>query len=51
MNKICTSIEQSRKLIELGIDINTADMIYHKYVDKPHPDDMNLSTVFKIRGI
>ena len=26
MNKICTSIEQSKKLIELGIDINTADM-------------------------
>lgn len=28
MNKICTSIEQSKKLIELGIDINTADMYY-----------------------
>lgn len=28
MNKICTSIEQSKKLIELGIDINTADMHY-----------------------
>lgn len=28
MNKICTSLEQSQKLIELGIDINTADM-YH----------------------
>lgn len=26
MNKICTSIEQSKKLMELGIDINTADM-------------------------
>ena len=26
--KICTSIEQSRKLIELGIDVNTADMYY-----------------------
>ena len=26
MNKICTSIEQSKKLIELGIDINTADL-------------------------
>lgn len=39
MNKICTSIEQSKKLIELGIDVNTADMFYadllvngnHKY--------------------
>ena len=28
MNKICTSIEQSKKLIELGIDVKTADMLY-----------------------
>ena len=28
MNKICTSLEQSKKLIELGIDINTADMYW-----------------------
>ena len=28
MNKISTSLEQSKKLIELGIDINTADMHY-----------------------
>ena len=28
MNKICTSIEQSKKLIELGIDVRTADMHY-----------------------
>lgn len=28
MNKICTSIEQSNKLIELEIDVNTADMCY-----------------------
>lgn len=28
MCKICTSIEQSKKLIELGIDVNTADMYY-----------------------
>ena len=26
--KICTSIKQSKKLIELGIDVNTADMWY-----------------------
>ena len=39
MYKICTSVEQSRKLIKLGIDVNTADMFYadllvdgnHKY--------------------
>lgn len=34
MNKICTSIEQSKKLIELGIDVNTADMWFH-----PYPND------------
>ncbi len=28
MTKICTSLEQSQKLIELGVDINTADMRY-----------------------
>ena len=28
MNKICTSIEQSKKLIELGIDVKTADMLW-----------------------
>ena len=28
MNKICTTLEQSQKLIELGININTADMWY-----------------------
>lgn len=28
MNKICTSLEQSQRLIELGIDVNTADMHY-----------------------
>ena len=26
--KICTSIEQSKKLLELGIDVNTANMHY-----------------------
>ena len=30
MNKICTSIEQSKKLIELGINVDTADMC-HRY--------------------
>ena len=28
MNKISTSVEQSKKLIELGIDTNTADMYW-----------------------
>ena len=29
MNKICTTIEQSKKLIELGVDVNTVDMIHN----------------------
>lgn len=33
MNKICTSIERSQKLIEMGIDINTAD-VYWSLVNK-----------------
>jgi len=28
MNKICTDTKQSQKLIELGIDVNTADMCW-----------------------
>lgn len=28
MNKICTSIEQSKKLLELGIDRKTSDLYY-----------------------
>jgi hypothetical protein len=31
MNKICTSTKQSKKLIELGIDINTADLTVTNY--------------------
>lgn len=30
MNKICTSLEQSKRLIELGIDVNSTDMVWHK---------------------
>ena len=33
MSKICTSIEQSKKLIELGIDAKTADMCFLDYND------------------
>ncbi len=32
MNKICTSLEQSKKLIELGIGVNTADMCWQNNV-------------------
>ena len=35
-NNICTSIEQSKKLIELGIDVNTADM-YWGLNNQNHP--------------
>ena len=50
MNKICTSIEQSKKLIELGIDVNTADMVYcielykegWKYSNEAYPIDGTL---------
>lgn len=34
VNKICTSIEQSKKLIELGIDVNTADMFWDTFFAK-----------------
>ena len=33
MNKICTDIKQSKKLIELGIDVNTADMFWELLYD------------------
>lgn len=36
MNKICTSIEQSQKLIELGISYDTADMIWATIYDENH---------------
>lgn len=36
MNKICTSIEQSKKLIELGINVNTADMCYRIVAYNPN---------------
>lgn len=39
MNKISTSIRQSQKLIELGIDINTADMDYIPFANDPENYD------------
>lgn len=46
MNKICTSQEQSQKLIELGIDIDTADMYWwysgkRYYVESMDDNDFN----------
>ena len=34
MNKICTDVKQSKRLVELGIDVNTADMFW----DMAEPD-------------
>lgn len=45
MNKICTSIEQSKILIELGLDVNTADMFWDTlFAKKPeaHVDNHHL---------
>ena len=48
MNKICTTIEQSKKLIELGIDVNTADMYWwyngqRYYAETKEHNDMQKS--------
>lgn len=34
-NPICTSLEQSQMLVDLGIDIETADMYYVLYNNRP----------------
>lgn len=39
MNKICTSKEQSQKLIDLGIDVITADMDYVPFANNPKEYD------------
>ena len=38
MNKFCTTIEQSKKLLELGIDVNTADMMHDRLIIIPFND-------------
>lgn len=58
MNKICTSQEQSKKLVELGIDIHTADIIYNildeSYIrhntpiDKFHTPAWSLTALMKL---
>lgn len=37
MTKICTTIEQSQKLMELGIDISAADMYWEEECNLPKP--------------
>ena len=46
MNKICTSLEQSKKLIELGIDVNTADMCYRIVAYNPNDTHVYQSYCF-----
>lgn len=41
MNKICTSLEQSKKLIKLGIDVNTADMYWWSSGKRNYIDAMD----------
>lgn len=46
MTKICTDIEQSKKLLKLGIDRNTADMYWWSsgkryYIEAMDDDDFN----------
>ena len=41
MNKICTSQEQSKKLIELGIDATTADMFWDTLFEKKPEAQVN----------
>lgn len=43
-----TTIEQSKRLVELGLNPKSADMVYIMYSDgKPTNDDAELSTVFE----
>ena len=39
--KLCTNLEQSKKLIELGLDVNTADMFW----DMAEPEERRTPTV------
>ena len=45
MSKICTTIEQSQKLIEFGINANTADMWYDKGLGV-HPNNIPQVRIF-----
>lgn len=46
MNKICTNVSQSKKLIELGIDVNTADMNYYWFGNSELNDEWYDTTRF-----
>ena len=42
-----TTIKQSKKLLELGLSPESADMVYIMFDGKPLDDDAKLSTVFE----
>ena len=50
MNKICTSLEQSKKLMELGIDVNTADMYFCGRRSLMNPKETEYEDYPKIKG-
>lgn len=61
MKKICTSLEQSKKLVELGLDVNTADMCWTNHlfnaflsswrIESTSPQEYkNLLDGFAVRG-
>ena len=39
MSRVCTSLDQSKKLMKLGLDTNTADMFYAEVLGKDVPVD------------
>lgn len=50
MNKICTSIDQSKKLIELGIDVNTADMYWWSTSKRSYIEAMYIGDFYEEKG-
>lgn len=51
MNKICTSREQSKKLVELGLDTDTADMWYWEFPTAPSYNNYGYPMFHKGEGI
>lgn len=46
MSKICTDLEQSRKLVELGIEPNTADMYFEPSVGfRTEPSEIKVGDI------
>ena len=44
--KAFSDLEQSRKLAEI-LPLESADMVYYKYANRPHKNDLDSPTVFK----